>query len=55
MKVGDKVRRKWKPNLGYGIILHKLGDTFVVKWYGKERPLIKFEESKYLSVYGESR
>ena len=50
MKVGDTVTRKWKPALGNGIILHILGKTFVVKWYGLDRPLVQFEEEKNLKI-----
>ena len=54
MKVGDTVRRRWKPKYGEGIIIHKLGETFVVKWYGKDRPFVEFEEEKHLKPVNEN-
>ena len=55
MKTGDKVTRKWKPELGEGVVLHALGDKIVVKWYGLSRPLVNFEQLKYLKIINESR
>lgn len=55
MKVGDMVKRKWKPQYGNGEILHILGDKIVVKWFGLSRPKIIIESPKYLKVLDESR
>jgi hypothetical protein len=48
MKTGDRVKRKWKPSLGEGVILHILGEKICVKWYGPQVPKISFEVSKNL-------
>ena len=55
MNIGDKVTRKWKPELGMGIIKHLIGDKAVVAWYGKEMPVITFEEIKFLKAKDEGR
>ncbi len=55
MKVGDKVRRKWRPQYGDGVIIHKLGETFVVKWYGKKKPFIELEVENHLRLISENR
>ena len=55
LKIGDKVERRWKPALGHGIITHILGNKIVVTWYGPEKPIVEFEQAKYLRVLNESR
>ncbi len=55
LKIGDKVERRWKPALGHGVITHILGNKIVVTWYGPEKPIVEFEQAKYLRVLNESR
>ena len=56
MKIGDKVKRLWKPLLGTGTIIHVLGDKIVVKWSeNREIPTIEIEQVKHLKIINESR